>query len=85
MFVNLIFRELGIMPMASSLQAEAMLTEQGLAFLPLTALCPGIHNLLTLRSRMGVRNSAHSLVKLLNPFHVRRCWWRRPPIPTSLN
>jgi anthranilate phosphoribosyltransferase len=66
---GLIFRELGIMPMASSLQAEAMLTEQGLAFLPLTALCPGIHNLLTLRSRMGVRNSAHSLVKLLNPFH----------------
>ena len=65
---GLIFRELGIMPMASSLQAEAMLTEQGLAFLPLTALCPGIHNLLALRSRMGVRNSAHSLVKMLNPF-----------------
>ena len=65
---GLIFRELGIMPMASSLQAQAMLAEKGLAFLPLTALCPGVHSLLSLRSRMSVRNSAHSLVKLLNPF-----------------
>ena len=63
-----IFRELGIMPMASMTQAQVALDEKGLAFLPLNALCPGIHNLLGLRSRMGVRNSAHSLVKLLNPF-----------------
>jgi len=64
-----IFRELGVMPMASTTQAQAMLEEKGLVFLPLSAVCPGIHNLLALRSRMGVRNSAHSLVKLLNPFH----------------
>lgn len=63
-----IFRELGIMPTASMIQAQTALDEKGLAFLPLNALCPGIHNLLGLRSRMGVRNSAHSLVKLLNPF-----------------
>jgi anthranilate phosphoribosyltransferase len=65
---GLIFRELGIMPMASPLQAQLQLAEKGLAFLPLTAICPGIHSLLGLRSRMGVRNSAHSLVKLINPF-----------------
>lgn len=64
-----IFRELGVMPMASTTQAQIALDEKGLAFLPLSAMCPGIHNLLSLRSRMGVRNSAHSLVKLLNPFH----------------
>ena len=63
-----IFRELGIMPMSSTMQAQSTLEEKGLAFLPLSAICPGIHNLLALRSRMGVRNSAHSLVKLLNPF-----------------
>lgn len=63
-----IFRELGIMPMASTMQAQVALDEKGLAFLPLSALCPGIHNLLALRSRLGVRNSAHSLVKLINPF-----------------
>jgi anthranilate phosphoribosyltransferase len=66
---GLIFRELGIMPLTSTTQAQMTLEEKGLAFLPLTALCPGIHNLLALRSRMGVRNSAHSLVKLINPFH----------------
>ena len=64
-----IFRELGVMPVASTTQAQIALEEKGLAFLPLNALCPGIHNLLGLRSRMGVRNSAHSLVKLINPFH----------------
>lgn len=63
-----IFRELGIMPVASATQAQVALEEKGLAFLPLSAMCPGIHNLLALRSRMGVRNSAHSLVKLINPF-----------------
>lgn len=65
---GLIFRELGIFPTASLLQAQSALESTGLAFLPLNALCPGIHNLLSLRSRMGVRNSAHSLVKLINPF-----------------
>ena len=64
-----IFRELGVMPVASITQAQIALDEKGLAFLPHNALCPGIHNLLGLRSRMGVRNSAHSLVKLINPFH----------------
>ncbi|KAB2926637.1 MAG: DNA-binding protein YbiB [Dechloromonas sp.] len=64
----LIFRELGVMPLTSVTQAQTVLEEKGLAFLPLTALCPGIHNLLALRSRMGVRNSAHSLVKMINPF-----------------
>lgn len=62
-----IFRELGVLPVASPHQAQAALDDKGLAFMPLSALCPGIHNLLSLRARMGVRNSAHSLVKLLDP------------------
>ncbi len=65
---GLIFRELGIVPQASAAQARAVLEKGGLAFLPLNALCPGLYNLLNLRNRMGVRNSAHSAVKLLNPF-----------------
>jgi anthranilate phosphoribosyltransferase len=56
------------MPLTSTTQAQAALDADGLAFLPLTGLCPGMHSLLGLRSRLGVRNSAHSLVKLLNPF-----------------
>lgn len=63
-----ILRELGHMPVMSAQQAQQTLEEKGLAFLPLTALAPGLHNMLSLRARMGVRNSAHSLVKLLDPF-----------------
>jgi len=63
-----IFRELGIMPSVTSGQAQAALDDKGLAFVPLNAISPGVHNLLALRSRMGVRNSAHSLVKLIDPF-----------------
>jgi anthranilate phosphoribosyltransferase len=63
-----VFRELGIMPAGSVNQAQTALAEKGLAFVPLNALVPGLHNLLALRARMGVRNSAHSLVKLINPF-----------------
>lgn len=64
-----IFRELGIMPSATTAQAQSTLENKGLAFVPLSAISPGIHNLLALRSRMGVRNSAHSLVKLIDPFN----------------
>jgi anthranilate phosphoribosyltransferase len=63
-----IFRELGVMPSVTSTQAQAALDNKGLAFVPLNAISPGVHNLLGLRSRMGVRNSAHSLVKMIDPF-----------------
>lgn len=63
-----IFRELGILPAVSPTQAQGQLRDNGLSFVPLSAIAPGLHNLLALRSRMGVRNSAHSLVKMLNPF-----------------
>ena len=64
-----IFRELGIMPAATSDQVQQALESSGLAFAPLNSLSPGIHNLLALRARMGVRNCGHSLVKMLDPFH----------------
>ncbi len=63
-----IFREFGIMPAISGNQAQAQLETKGVAFIPINALCPGIHQLLALRARMGVRSSAHSLVKMIDPF-----------------
>lgn len=62
-----IFREMGIMPSASLTQAQTALDERNLAFVPLSTLSPGLANLIVLRGRMGVRNSAHSLAKLLDP------------------
>ena len=63
-----ILRELGILPCTNLPQAEKQLNERKLVFLPTVLLCPGLAALMTLRERLGVRNSAHSLVKLLAPF-----------------
>jgi anthranilate phosphoribosyltransferase len=63
-----VLREFGIMPCASLAQAQAALEEESIAFVPTAALCPGLAALLALRSRMGVRNSAHVLAKLVDPF-----------------
>ena len=63
-----ILRELGILPSASLAHAQKSLDEELLAFVPTAVLCPGLANLLSLRSRLGVRNPAHHLVKLLDPF-----------------
>jgi anthranilate phosphoribosyltransferase len=63
-----ILRELGVMPSATLGQAQAALDEDSIAFLPLAALCPGLASLLALRNRLGVRNSAHVIAKLIDPF-----------------
>ncbi len=36
--------------------------------MPIGALAPGLSNLLALKSRLGVRNSAHTVAKLADPF-----------------
>lgn len=38
-------------------------------FVPIEALAPGLSRLLSLRARLGLRNAAHSIVKLLDPFN----------------
>lgn len=63
-----IFRELGVMPTAQHSQISPALNNAGLAFVPLSVLCQGLSNQLALRARTGLRNSAHSLVKMLDPF-----------------
>lgn len=63
-----VFRELGIMPALSQIQAQQTLSERGLVFTPLQVIAPGLTTLLSLRARLGIRNSAHSLVKMLDPF-----------------
>jgi len=52
--------------------AERHLAGERLAVLPLQTLNPGLNNLMALRPRLGVRNSSHSLAKLLDPFPAGR-------------
>jgi len=52
--------------------AETRLARDKLAVLPLQMLNPGLNSLMALRPRLGVRNSSHSLAKLLDPFQLGR-------------
>lgn len=63
-----VLRELGHLPQSSIARAEEALLRDGLAFVPPGVLAPGLADLLSLRGRLGVRNSAHTLVKMINPF-----------------
>lgn len=55
------------LPRASTLaEANTQLSERRLACLPLAALNPGLDALMALRPRLGLRNSGHSVAKLLD-------------------
>ncbi|MFN0161965.1 MAG: DNA-binding protein YbiB [Burkholderiales bacterium] len=63
-----VFRELGILPQPSVRFAQDALERDGAVFVPVGALSSGLSNLLALKGRLGVRNSAHTLAKLIDPF-----------------
>lgn len=63
-----IFRELGL-PLAHSVQdAQAGFAQREPVFMPIEALAPRMARLLAMRRILGVRNSTHTLVKIMQPF-----------------
>ena len=64
-----VLRELGILPCTTLAQAESRLANDLLAFVPTSVFSPGLAAQLSARNRLGVRNSAHTLVKLFDPFN----------------
>ena len=63
-----IFEALGHDACQSAAQAEAALRTRRVAYLPIAALSPALERLLEMRAVLGVRNSGHTVVKLLQPF-----------------
>jgi anthranilate phosphoribosyltransferase len=63
---------LGLPASTTLADAERRLAAERLAVLPLQTLNPGLNSLMALRPRLGVRNSSHSLAKLLDPFPAGR-------------
>ncbi len=56
--------------LALNIRAEEAIEEIApgtVQFIPTALLCPGLQRLLEVRRVVGLRNSAHSLVKLMNP------------------
>ncbi len=62
-----LLQALGLPQAGTRDEIEQQLRARRLAVAPLDLLCPGLDRLMALRLRLGVRNSAHSLAKLLDP------------------
>jgi anthranilate phosphoribosyltransferase len=63
-----ILQALDVRPVADHAQAAAQFANQVPVFMPIEHLAPRMARLLALRRVLGVRNSTHTLVKLIQPF-----------------
>jgi anthranilate phosphoribosyltransferase len=63
-----ILQELDIAPRQGSDGIAAAISARQPAFIPIAALAPKLDRLLQLRRVLGLRNSTHTLVKILQPF-----------------
>lgn len=65
-----IFQALGLPLATTPEQVLEQMHQKQPAFMPIDTLSPAMAHLLSLRRILGVRNSTHTLVKLLQPFIV---------------
>ncbi|CAB3766162.1 DNA-binding protein YbiB [Paraburkholderia humisilvae] len=82
-----IFARLQVAAARTHSDIEAALVERRVAFAPIGTLAPKLARLLALRRVMGVRNSTHTLVKILQPFAppaLRLVNYTHPPYRESL-
>ena len=63
-----VFQALGIVAASDAQSAQAKLEQGEPVFIAVDTLCAPLAKQLGLRWRMGVRNSAHTLAKLITPF-----------------
>ncbi len=63
-----IFRAMGIEPARDIAEAEHQLATRKLAVITIDTLAPAIARVLKLRRDIGLRSSAHTLVKMIQPF-----------------
>jgi anthranilate phosphoribosyltransferase len=83
-----IFAALDLPAARDHAEIEAQLAARRVSFAPIETLAPKVARLLALRRRMGVRNSTHTLVKLLQPFAqpgLRLVNYTHPPYRESLS
>ena len=63
-----IFAAMGLAPATTHAEAAAAFARHEPCFMPIAALAPRMAHLLSLRRILGVRNSTHTLVKIMQPF-----------------
>ncbi|HTJ92247.1 MAG TPA: DNA-binding protein YbiB [Pararobbsia sp.] len=83
-----IFAELGVAAASNTSDIERALDASCVAFAPIATLSPRLARLLSMRRVLGVRNSTHTLVKLLQPFAdpgLRLVNYTHPPYRDNLS
>ena len=70
-----VFAALGQAPCTDVPAIEAALRDTGVAFTPIDTLSPALGRQLALNEPLGVRNSAHTLAKLIQPFTTPALRW----------
>jgi anthranilate phosphoribosyltransferase len=63
-----VLREFNIFPSGSAQQAQVSLDQDMLAFVPTAVLSPGLAQLLSMRTRLGLANQDYCPTSLLDPF-----------------
>ena len=63
-----VLEALSIQPSMSTGDARMRLADTRIAFMPIEVMAPQLAATLALRAALGLRNSAHTLVKMLQPF-----------------
>ncbi len=66
-----IFEAMGISPARSTAEAEEQIASRNLAVIAIDTLAPAIARTLKLRREIGLRSSAHTLVKMIQPFTTK--------------
>lgn len=67
-----IFRDLGLVPARHEADVHGAWARHQPAFMPSGTLCPPLQDLLAVRQLVGLRNTGHSVAKMLHPFGAQR-------------
>jgi anthranilate phosphoribosyltransferase len=68
-----VFEALGMPPAASAEAIAAAWRDRGCAFVPIISLSPALDRLLAVRHSIGLRNSGHTIAKMMRPVRDRAC------------
>ena len=63
-----ILAAMGVRPARDVAESHQQIVETGFSFITIDTLCPPLAKQLDLRWHLGLRNSAHTLAKLISPF-----------------
>lgn len=67
LYTERVIRELGLNVAQNWSKVNCDLAKNNFAFMPLSALCPPLDNIINLRYYLGLRSPVHTLARLLNP------------------